>query len=111
MANVFPSSPFGQKASTNQPYTATVGEALSKVRVPEVHEAASDLQVSVKRLHSRIAALEDRLSSVLIPIPQGDVNAVRREMSSPIGQAITARVIEVDQAVTRIDHLIEALAV
>lgn len=101
------------KSATRQPpSTASQGECLSKVRIPEVHEAASDLQASVEQLHSRIAVLQDRLSSVLAPIPQADVpNAVRREMLSTMGQAITARVIEVDQAVTRIDYLLEALAV
>lgn len=109
MANVFPSTPFGQKASTNQPYTAPVGEA--KVQIAEVHNAASELQSSVERLHSRIAALEDRLSCVLMPIPQNDVSSVRQEAQSPLGQAITFRVTEVDQAVDRIDRLLDALAV
>jgi hypothetical protein len=109
MANVFPSTPFGQKASTNQPYTAPVGDA--KDRIPEIHDAAAELQSCIERLHSRIAALEDRLSSVLMPIPQNDLSAVRREMMSPVGIAILSRATEVDQAINRIDRLLDALAV
>jgi len=111
MANVFPSTQNSHRTIASQPSAASQGECLSKDRIPEVHEAASDLQASVERLHSRIAVLEDRLSSVLAPIPQNDMSAVRREMTSQLGQTITARVIEVDQAVTRIEHLIESLAV
>lgn len=111
MATIFPSAQNSHRTIATQPSAASLGECLQDVRVPEVHEAASDLQASVERLHSRVAALEDRLSSVLMPIPQSDVNAVHREMLSTMGQAIAARVIEVDHAVTRIDRLIEALAV
>lgn len=112
MAILFPSAQNSHRTITTQPSADSQGECLPKVRIPEIHEAASDLEVSVERLHSRIAVLEDRLSSVLAPIPQTDVlNAVRREMLSSMGQAITARVIEVDQAIARIDYLLEALAV
>lgn len=100
------------KSATRQPPSAaSQGECLSDVRIPEVHEAAADLQESVERLHSRLATLEDRLSSVLAPIPQSDVIAVRREMMSPIGSVIADRTIEIDKAINRINRLLEALAV
>jgi hypothetical protein len=111
MANVFPSTPFGQKASTNQPYTTGVCEATSKVRIPEVHDAATELQSSVERLHSRISDLEGRLASVLTPTPQSAEIPVRREMQSALGSAIADRVIEINKAAARIDLMLDALAV
>ena len=109
MANFYPSTS-GQKTIASVRSQAQ-DECLSKVRVPEIHDATSELQSSVERLHARLSVLEERLTSVSISIPQAEENVVRREMLSPIGSAIADRTIEVDKARARIDYLIEALAI
>lgn len=83
--------------------------SIDRAPQPPVHSALMEMDHASSRLHERIATLEQRLSTVLGPVPPASVAEGKRAEPRSLAQQIGAGAASFHDAANALDSIISRL--